>query len=201
VPHDLDVEGRGRAEVEDALHDAADEEVDLRARHGVAQLRAHAIGGLNVRQVALGPRHEVDLDVARVRARVLREHARAPEGQADVGDHRREGAPPPIELLADGVLDAPRHLLGALDARADGRLEVDRELGLIGVGEELRPDRALEQQRTPNARDQAHGDRAVDSTQPRARTRCRAPQGLVMAAPRPLWPWLRPSRVAGTEAA
>ena len=37
-------------------------------------------------------------------------------------------------------------LLGALDARADGRLEVHRELRLVGVGEELGADRALEQE-------------------------------------------------------
>ena len=48
VPDDLDVDGGRGAEVEDALHDAAHEEVGLDARDGLPQPRADLVGGLLV---------------------------------------------------------------------------------------------------------------------------------------------------------
>ena len=48
VAEDLDVDRRGRPEVQDPLHDAAGEEEDLRAGHRVGEGRAHLFGRLHV---------------------------------------------------------------------------------------------------------------------------------------------------------
>src|SRR5690606_58779 len=88
VAEDLDVDGGGRAEVEDALHDAA-REIELSyPGEAVFERAPEPLGRLHVREGSLALRHQIDLDVAGMRAGVRREERGASRGEPAVRQHR-----------------------------------------------------------------------------------------------------------------
>ncbi len=89
VAQDLDIDGSGRAKVEDALDDAAGKKERLDAGEAFAQGRAQLVDDLHITDVALQLGQQVYLQVANVRPGVAGKQRRASTRQPQVRDHRR----------------------------------------------------------------------------------------------------------------
>src|SRR5213083_2482086 len=155
VAEDLDLDRRLRPEVDDARDEAARDELVARARELAGEPRPERIHDLAVAPRPLVRGREVDLDRRAVGAGVTGEDRRAPLGDADVRDDRRQllGA----QRRPDDRLHALDDALGLLDPRADRRLRVDAELRLVRRGEELGADERLETE--PRREDEEHAPR------------------------------------------
>jgi hypothetical protein len=151
ITHRLDIDGRGRSEVEHVLNDATRIHVDFEIRESAQQRGPQPLDYRFAGLLALVGRHQIDLDEGGVRAAIARINFSfgvdlAGRGeQPDVGKHHAQRAFG--HLVRDQVLDLGDLAFGVIDAGADRRANHHLELAFVRGREEFGADARHQGQR------------------------------------------------------
>ncbi len=136
LPHDLDVDRRRQAEIEDLADNVPGLKEEGRVRELLGQFLAERLHVGEGRAAAVGLQCHQDLAVGRADGRAVAEgEVDAARGESDVVED--EGGLVPRDHPLDADLDRAEELVGLLDARARRRANVKPELSGIHLRKEV----------------------------------------------------------------
>ena len=189
---DLQVDRRGRAEIQDLADDVGRQEREAQAGKQPRQLLAQRLDMLGRRPVVF---LQLDLDIAILRA----DHAGVVVGHVDAGDRHADVVGDGLDFLrrndlADRLLHVGELVGGFLDAGSDLGADMHQDVAGIDRGEEIAPEERHQQER--------HGDEAQEADHEGRPVRQRHREQAAIAAANALEPRLEAAlethqRIAG----